>query len=165
MTTQDLNLSDAIKLAKEAEQKAAALYGDAATKTPNPLAQKLFQRLAEFEQHHYDKLVALETSLRERGAFIAYEGEELSLPAPGEVSGIPEPNKMSMMQIITMAQEVERKAETRYNELAARTTDPAGQAMFKRLAEEELDHYHLLRNVYWNLNDHGTWSWSKQAAT
>jgi len=160
MTHQDLNLADAIQIAMEAEQKAAALYGDAAQKTNNPLGQKLFKRLAEFERHHYEKLLALQESLREQGAFIEYEGEELSLPAPGEVESIPEPHKMSMMKIVTMAQEVERKAEERYVALAGQTTDPTGQAMFKRLAEEEQAHFRLLRDVYWNLNDHGTWSWS-----
>jgi rubrerythrin len=160
MTHQDLNLADTIRIAMEAEQKAAALYGDAAQKTSNPLGQRLFNRLAEFERHHYDKLLALQESLREQGAFTEYEGEELSLPAPGEVEGIPEPHKMSMMKIVTMAQEVERKAEERYVALAGQTTDPTGQAMFKRLAEEEQAHFRLLRDVYWNLNDHGTWSWS-----
>jgi rubrerythrin len=159
MTHQDLDLADAIQIAMEAEQKAAALYGDAAQKTSNPLGQRLFKRLAEFERHHYEKLLALQESLREQGAFIEYEGKELSLPAPGEVESIPEPHKMSMMKIVTMAQEVERKAEERYVALAEQTTDPTGQAMFKQLAEEEQAHFRLLRDVYWNLNDHGTWSW------
>jgi rubrerythrin len=70
MINQDLSLPDAIQIAKAAEQKAAKLYADAAQQTPNPLAQGLFEKLAEFERHHYDRLVDLEESLRDRGTFI-----------------------------------------------------------------------------------------------
>lgn len=161
MTNQELTLSSAIKVAMEAERKAATLYGDAAQKTANPLGRRLFNRLAEFERHHYDKLVELQNSLREQGVFIKYEGKELSIPAPGEVDSIAAPNKMSMMKIITMAQDIELQAGARYTALARQTTDPSGQAMFERLAAEEQAHYRLLRDVYWNLNDRGVWAWAE----
>ena len=34
--------------------------------------------------------------------------------------------------------------------------------MFEQLAKEEAAHYRLLRTVYWNLNDRGTWSWPQE---
>jgi rubrerythrin len=41
MTNQDLNLLDAIQMAMEAEQKAAAFYTDAAQKAANPVGREL----------------------------------------------------------------------------------------------------------------------------
>jgi rubrerythrin len=164
MTDQNLNLVDAIHIAMKAEQKAAAFYADASQKTTNLLGQRLFEQLAEFERHHYDKLAALEKSLRDEGAFIGYEGVDPSFPVPGEVegvAGIEEANKKTAMGIITMALDVEREAEERYAGLAEQTTDPDGQSMFKKLAKEEHSHSLILRNAYWNLSNRGVWAWSE----
>jgi len=159
MTTQELSLSDAIQIAMEAEKKAAALYTDAVDQTSNPLGKRLFKKLAEMEQYHYDKLLDLATSLEEKGVFINYEAQVLPFSAEGEGKSLPEPQKMSMMKIITVAQEIEQQAETKYAQLATQTADPDGKAMFEQLAKEEHDHYRLLSQVYWNLNNHGVWSW------
>jgi len=157
MNDKELNLQDALQIAKAAEQKAAALYADAAQKTGNPLARELFNKLAEFEHHHYDKLIDLEESLREEGAFINYESRQMELSTSGEVKSIEEPDRKSAMAIITMAIDIEEDAETRYAELAERTSDPNGRSMFEQLAEEEHDHYLILNDAYWSLNDRGVW--------
>lgn len=160
MTEQDLNILDAIRIAKEAEQQAAEFYADAAKKT-TVVARGLFEQLAEFERYHFDRLISLEESLRNNGAFIAYEGKELALLAQGEVkSPIEGPDKMSLMEIISKALNVERKAEERYKTLAGQTSDPTGHSMFKQLAEEEHSHYRILTKAYWSLNDRGVWSLS-----
>ena len=158
MSEKDLTLVDAIQIAMEAEKKAAAFYADAAQKTET-LGRELLERLAEFERHHYDILAKLEQSLRDQGTFIGYEGKELTFPAPSEVQTTAEPDKMSMMGIITTALKIEEEAEKRYNALAEQTSDPAGQSMFKRLALEENKHHKILKDAYVNLNNHGTWVW------
>ena len=159
---QNAALLDAIKIAMEAEKKAAAAYSDAATQTANPLGKRLFNKLVEFENHHYQKLSDLLASLVDEDKFIEYVFQAPSIPAPGEVEGIAEANKMSMMKIVTMAQGIEQQAEQRYADLAEQTTDPQGKAMFEQLAQEEAAHYRLLRDVYWNLNDQGTWAWPQE---
>ena len=115
------------------------------------------EQLAEFERHHYDYLVELEASLREQGAFKEYEGRELTAPTPSEIQTTEEPNKASLMGVITMALDIEKQAKERYLSLAQQTTDVTGIAMFERLAEEEQKHYVILTSAYWSLNDHGTW--------
>jgi rubrerythrin len=102
-------------------------------------------------------LVELEQSLRDQGAFIGYEGRELTVPAPSEVQTTVEPNKMSMMGILTTALEIEAEAEKRYTALASQTGDPDGKAMFEKLAEEEHKHHAILSDAYWSLSNHGTW--------
>jgi rubrerythrin len=160
MNNQDLNLLDAIRMAIEAEEKAAAFYDEAAQKTENPLGRKLFEQLSQFEKYHQIKLSALEESLCRDGACIIYEGRDLSLPVSDDVEKIKEADKMSALGIITMAMEIKEKAEERYMALAAQTTDPTGRAMFKRLAKEERANHHILSNAYWNLNNRGVWVWA-----
>lgn len=165
MTDQNLDLLDAIHMAMKAEQKAATFYADASQETSNPLGRRLFEQLAEFERHHYDKLASLEKSLRDEGAFIGYdEDADPPFPVPSEVEGVEgaeEANKKTVMGIITMALDVEQEAEERYAGLAEQTTDPDGQSMFKKLAEEERTHFLTLRDAYWSLNNHGVWAWSE----
>jgi rubrerythrin len=159
--SQDLNLLDAIKIAMEAERKAAAFYADAAKKTSS-VGRGLLNQLAELEQHHYDILAELEESLRDQGAFIEYEGKELLVLTPSEAQTAEEPDKMSMMGVITLALDIEREARRRYETLAEKTSDPSGKAMFERLAKEEQKHYVILSDAYWSLNDHGVWVWPKE---
>jgi len=160
MNNQDLNLLDAIRMAIEAEEKAAVFYDEAARKTENPLGRRLFEQLSEFEKYHQIKLSALEESLCKDGACIIYEGRDLSYPGSDEVEKIKEADKMSAIGIITMAIEIKEKAEERYLALAKQTADPTGQAMFKRLAEEERANHRILSEAYWNLNNRGVWAWA-----
>ncbi len=158
MSNPDLTLLDAIQMAMEAEQKAAAFYDNAAQKVDSPLGQELFEQLADFERYHYAKLDDLARSLREEGTFIDYEGKELSVSVPAEVEG-KEVNKMSVLEIIALAIDTEQAAQDRYTALAEQTTDPAGQEMFKRLAQEEHTHYRILNDEYYHLNNDGLWVW------
>jgi rubrerythrin len=157
LSERDLSLLEAIRIAKEAELKAATFYGDAVAKTSNPMGQRLFRQLAEFESHHFERLATLEESLGNGGDFIVYEGRDLALPAPGDLPGAKEASKMSVMDIISVAIELEREAEKCYTALASQTTHSAGHDMFVRLAAEERNHYRVLGNAYWNLNDLGEW--------
>ncbi len=161
MTEQDWNILEAIQIAKEAEKKAEAYYADAAQKTNHPVGKQLLEKLAEFERYHYEKLDDLEKSLEAEGAFIEYEGMELRVDAPSEIRVAGDASVKTAMGVITMAIDVEQQAEKRYLSLAEQTSDPRGHAMFERLAEEEHEHYRILRNVYWSLNNQGIWAWPK----
>jgi len=157
MDNQDLNFLDAIRMAIEAEESAAAFYEEAAKKTENPLGRELLEQLADFERYHHTNLLALEDSLCNNGACILYEGRELTFPVPDEIEEIKQADKMSAIGIIEAAIEIKRKAEERYAALAEQTADPNGQAMFERLAEEEHVNRHILERAYWSLNNRGVW--------
>jgi rubrerythrin len=157
MDNQDLNFLDAIRMAIEAEESAAAFYEEAAKKTENPLGRELLGQLADFERYHHTNLLALEDSLCNNGACILYEGRELTFPVPDEIEEIKQADKMSAIGIIEAAIEIKRKAEERYAALAEQTADPNGQAMFERLAEEEHVNRHILERAYWSLNNRGVW--------
>jgi rubrerythrin len=159
MSDQQIGVLELLAVAKEAELKAAQFYSESAEKISNPLGKKLFATLSEFEQFHFQKLSALETSLREKGAYFAYEGRDLELGPLHEVKQV-EKERPSVMEIITKAIETEDAAMERYRKLAEMIDDKDGHAMCLKLAEEEKMHGRILRKAYWSLNDRGVWDLS-----
>ena len=156
-----LHLMDGIRIAKENEKTAAEYYADAAKTAGTSKAKRLFEQLTEFERIHYEKLTALEESMKAKGAFIHYAGTDFVIP-PNLVIKMSEiPNPASIMNIISAAVDLETRAEKAYNALAELTTDPQGYDMFRKLAEEEHKHFRILKDVYWTLNNLGEWSGPK----
>jgi rubrerythrin len=156
------SLMDGIRIAKDNEKTASEFYARAATTAGTSRARKLFEQLTEFEQIHYDRLTALENSLRDKGAFIDYGGTEFVMP-PDLAIRMPElPDQVSLMKIINEAVDLETRAESSYNKLAEMTTDKQGHDMFARLAEEEHKHFLILKEVYWTLNNLGEWTGPKR---
>jgi len=155
------NLLDAIRVVKENERVAQISYADAAHRVSNPLGKNLFEQLSAFEQFHYEKLTALETSLEATGEFIDYEGKEFPLPPTFEINAAQEPATKSVIAIISAAMDLEKLAEKSYADLATISTDKKGHEMFSKLSEEEHKHYRLLLEAYWNLTNLGTWKWSR----
>jgi len=153
------NLLDAIRIVKENERLAMESYANAAKKI-NSLGKKLFEQLSEFEKYHYERLTALEKSLEESGQFINYKGKELILPPKLEIKFAEEPDHKSLMEIISEARKLERKAEKAYSNLAAQFEDPQGHEMFVKLSEEEHKHYQILSEAFWSLNQTGVWKYS-----
>lgn len=156
-----LTFEQAIRMAMEAEQKAAAFYEEAAESTQT-MASGPLRELAKFEHQHYAVLVELEQFLRAKGTFADSEGTELTFTAPSEAGFTTKAAHMSMMEIITVALGFEERAEKRYHALADQTDHPDAQALFTRLAQEEKNHYKTLREAYVSLNEHGVWAWSEE---
>lgn len=154
------NLLDAIRIAKNNEKLATESYANAAKNLQNPVARNLFEHLSKFEKFHYEKLTALERSLQESGKYILYEGREFPLPPVFEVKAAEEPDKKSVMQIISEARDLEIIAERAYASLAAECPDQQGKEMFTKLSNEEHIHYKILSDAYWSLNDTGKLKWS-----
>jgi rubrerythrin len=134
-------------------------YANAAKKI-NSLGKKLFEQLSEFEKYHYERITALEKSLEESGQFINYKGKELILPPKLEIKFAEEPDNKSLMEIISEARKLERKAEKAYSNLAAQLEDPQGHEMFVRLSEEEHKHFEILSEAFWSLNQTGVWKYA-----
>ena len=167
MSNQDMTLAEAVRFAAEAEKKAVEFYRDAAEKSSKEALARLFNGLADFEQFHYDKVIELTLSLQKQGKFLFYEGCSLSIPAQSEIDFSQEAGealaeaKLSLMDVLTAAQNVEVGVSKRYTQLAGMTSDPDGKATFLKLAAEEQRHLRVLTEVYWNLNDRGVLAWPK----
>lgn len=146
----------AIKLAMELEKEAAEFYKDAAEKAQN-LSHDLLNQLVQFELHHYEKLTELLDSLENKGEYIAYESIQPLKIDRKPTEKIPEDKKLSLMEVITIALKNEKEAEDIYMGLVDKTDDVEGKLMFRKLAEEEKEHYNILSDAYWDLNNKGEW--------
>ena len=159
MTT--TNLLDAIRVVKENERIACQSYANAAKTIRHSMGKELFTQLSKFESHHLKQLTILEKSLMETGEYINYKGKAFPLPPKFEIKAAEEPNQKSVMKIISDAIELEKLAEKAYADLAAQIEHPEGHQMFLRLSEEEHNHYRILSEAYWTLNDFGVWKWTR----
>lgn len=155
------SLLDAIRIVKENERLARERYSEASKSISHPRGKELFEQLSQFEQYHYEQISSLEKSLQDSGEFISYEGKEFPLPPIFEIEAAKDANRKSMMKIIAEAIELEKTAEKSYADLASQLTDSLGRNMFIRLSEEEHNHYRILNEAYWTLNDLGVWKWSR----
>lgn len=152
-------LIESIRLVKENERIASESYLAASEQISNPVGKQIFQELSRFEKYHFEKLTGLEKSLTGSGKFINYEKREFLLPPIFEIKATENPGNKSVMTILTQAMELEVHAETAYASMAAQISDPQGHSMFSRLAEEEHNHYKILREAYWTVTNLGTWKW------
>lgn len=57
-------------------------------------------------------------------------------------------NKTGLLEALKTALEAEMTGHQFYLHAAATTEDPQGKATFSRMAKEELDHFHVLKNQY-----------------
>lgn len=153
------SLLDSIRAVKENERIASESYLAASEEINNPIGKQIFLELSNFEKYHFEKLSNLEKSIEESGQFIDYEGREFLLPPIFEIKASEDPKNKSVITIISQAIELEKQAERVYSNMAVRISDPRGHSMFSRLAEEEHQHYKILREAYWTVTNLGTWKW------
>jgi len=155
------SLLDAIRVAKENERIASERYAEAARVIGHPMGKELFKQLSEFELSHLEALRKLEQSIEETGKYLDYEGKTFPVPPIFEIKAAQDPTRKSIMTIISEAIALEQTAEKTYTDLAAQIDDPYGHRMFTRLAEEEHNHYRILNEAYWTLNELGVWRWTR----
>jgi len=162
--SQKLGLEKALKIAMDAELKAQAFYAQAAVVVQDPQGRDLLGRLAAFEQYHYQKLAELSRSLAGNGQFIEYETQTIEQFAPlasgGETAGTELEALKDEAAILSKAIENEKIAGERYRVLAGETENPAGQDMFRKLANEELIHQRILEDEFFALSNQGVWGWT-----
>lgn len=161
--SQELGLEEALDIAMDAELKAQAFYAQAAVEVQDANGRDLLGRLAAFEQYHYQKLSELARSLQEDGQFIEYETRAVEQFVPfvggGEAAGTQLADMKDAASILGKAIENEKVAGERYRALAAETTDPHGQDMFRKLANEEMLHQRILEDEFFALSNKGVWGW------
>jgi rubrerythrin len=162
--SRELGLEQALEIAMDAELKAQAFYAQAAVNVQDPHGRDLLGRLAAFEQYHYQKLAELARSLQEGRGFIEYETQTVEQFVPtfgrGETSGTHVEELKDVPAILSKAIDNEKIAGERYRGLAQETSDPAGQDMFRKLANEERIHQRILEDEFFSISNEGVWGWS-----
>ena len=103
--------------------------------------------------------------MQKKGKLLFYEGCALVIPEQSEIDlakaagDALEATKLSMMDVLTAAQNIEKEVGKQYTALAEQASDADAKAVFQKLAQEEARHLKLLTDVYWNLNDRGVLVW------
>lgn len=153
---------DAIRTAMDAEMEAHTYYSQSAQKAASPKGKNMFSQLAAFELNHYNNLKALLDSLLQGKGWTVYQGTRFSdtSHAPeGKDAAREEDSKDDVLAILSKAINDEKNAAAYYAKLAHETADPAGKAIFTKLAEEEKIHTKILNDQWYSLNNEGVWLW------
>lgn len=146
MTENRKQMLDAVMRALEIEKETFDFYVQAEQKTFNEGGKRIFRWLAKTEEQHYLKLTELYNSLDNSGRWVFYGGSTISLEPEESEKGIG--FDTGDLEALELAMTIEKKGIAYFEELAGKTTDPEGQAMLKRLADEEREHLRLIADRY-----------------
>ncbi|MGD2206222.1 MAG: ferritin family protein [Anaerolineae bacterium] len=143
----------ALQMAIQTEIDGHNLYQEFASRTKDPNAQEMFERLARDEIIHLELLRNTKAMLEQSGEWAEYKGVPLQL-----VKGAPifsrervEQNVVaytSDLSALRVAYLIEKDAVDFYTHAADKTDDPNGKRMFLDLAEMERGHLRLLEGEY-----------------
>ena len=149
---------NALEVARKMETDAIRFYTEAAGKTKYEAGKKMFLSITEDEKRHLELISQL------------IKGMNITLQDVSpmkRVKTVFESMKNDMMKKVAaskdeldafkIAMEMEKEGKAFYQKsLDAAKTDKE-KALFKRLIEEEQQHYEIFANTYSHLSDTGNW--------
>jgi len=149
---------NSLEVSKKMETDAIKFYVEAAQKMQYPAGKKMFLAITEDERRHLELI-----SLLIRGMNITVQ----DVSPMNNVKTVFETMKGEMMQRVAastdelealkVAMEMEREGEKFYQKALAEAKTDKEKALFRRLAEEEREHYAMFSNTYTHLSDTGNW--------
>jgi len=149
---------NALDIAKKMETDAIRFYTEAAEKTNYVAGKKMFLSITEDEKRHLELISQLikgmqitiqDVSPRKRvkTVFESLKNDMMKKVAASK----------DELEAFKIAMEMEREGKKFYEQsLQAAKTDKE-KALFKRLIEEEQQHYEMFENTYSHLSDTGNW--------
>jgi rubrerythrin len=152
----------ALRQAIRLEQDGYKFYTEAAERTTDPRGREMFLSLADDERLHLrivqDQYEALSAGQGWVSFFEALELNPVDLDKPlfppdRETIG-PE---ASDIDALLFALQIENESYELYRKAASETADPAGKAMYQRLASQERTHFDILMLNYEHLVSTGSW--------
>lgn len=142
--SQSKEMLDAIMRAIELEKETFDFFVKAEHKTFNPAGKRIFKWLAKIEEQHYIKLTELYNSLHEGGRWVFYGGSTFELVPAGE-----DEQRVKLdtddIEALRIAEKIEQRGMTFYEELIAKTSDQDGKVMLEVLRNEEIEHLRIIR--------------------
>jgi rubrerythrin len=155
-------LDEAVKF----EETGMAFFLDRAENAPSELERNLFRSLAEDEKGHKAYLLELKSQLlannNPEDMQPEDEGEEHRTARQIFESALenaqdPYKAEASELEIIKGAMDVERRGFNMYNNAVKNVESERAKEIFRHLAEEEQNHYSLLKNTYDYMADPEGW--------
>ena len=157
------NLSNVIGTAVNMEKDGIDFYHKAAEKTSHPFGKKMFLSFAEDEKRHLSVLreILIDLKFSDFNRFFEEKTPREKIKTIfGEVKSETEkriavnPDELEALKI---GMDMESKSVDFYQSALEKTQDLHQEAFFKRLIEEEKEHYQLLQNTHSYLKDSGDW--------
>ena len=145
--------------AMNSEVEAMKFYNNAAEKAQSDAGKKFFQELADFEQHHFEKIKRIVESRASGMKLEAYKPKLKQRDIKPEVAGEFEPNKNEITEVLMLGIKAEMTAQARYQKIAEQIDDMIGKEIFKNLAEDERRHHDLLEAQFYQISNKGTIIW------
>ena len=149
---------NALEVAKRMETDAIKFYTEAAEKTGYEAGKKMFLSITEDEKRH---LVLISDLIK--GMNIKID----DVSPMNKVKTVFESMKGTMMKKVAaskdeldafkIAMEMEKEGEKFYQQSLEAAKTEKEKALFKRLIEEERQHYVIFANTYSHLSDTGNW--------
>lgn len=149
---------NALEVARKMETDAIKFYTDAAQRTKYEAGKKMFLSITEDEKRHLELIGQLI-----KGMNITIQ----DVSPMDKVKTVFETMKDSMMQKVAaskdeldafkIAMEMEKEGEKFYQQSLGEAKTDKEKALFKRLIEEERQHYQMFANTYSHLADTGNW--------
>lgn len=149
---------NALEVSRKMESDAIKFYMEAAQKMQYAAGKKMFLAITEDERRHLEMI-----SLLIRGMNITVQ----DVSPMDNVKTVFESMKGEMMkrvaastdelEALKVAMEMEAEGKKFYEKSLAEAKTDKEKALFKRLMEEEQQHYAMFANTYNHLSDTGNW--------
>lgn len=138
------SMDDILEFALEREDASYRLYLNAAKRSTNPSAKKIFEDLADQEAGHKRLILNLEKEKIAGYAFVKVPDMGIS----EYLIDVPYHDSMTYQEILVFAMKNEEKAYRFYLEAESMTDDPGLKKLLQMLANEEQKHKFRLESLY-----------------
>jgi rubrerythrin len=152
----------ALRQAMRLEEDGYRFYTEAAERTVDPRGKEMFLSLADDEKLHLrivrDQYEAISGGKGWVSVSETIEVEPIDLDKPlfPPDKEVIDP-KASDTDALLFGLQIENQSYELYRKAAAETADPAGKAMYQRLASQERTHFDILMLNYEHLVSTGNW--------
>ena len=147
---------DALKIAMDTEQRGIDFYQTASETVTRASTKKVFLAMLQEEEEHLSKLqeewkrlISKDSNLSEAPVFLHFDYEALAriFPSRDEVRTKLEAN-LDTMDALELAMKMEKEACEFFTHYGESFNDTKGRDIFLKFADEEKEHYQIIKEEY-----------------
>jgi rubrerythrin len=149
---------NAVEMAIKMKEDAITYYRDAADKCGHPAGKKMFLVILEDEKHHLESLNQMVKDMEiDMTKLSPIENIKTSLKPLQDEMRTSAACSLDEMEVFKIAMDMEQECVEFYKKHAAEARDEKEKALFKKLAQEEEEHFRVFSNTHSYLDDTGNW--------
>jgi Fur family ferric uptake transcriptional regulator len=145
---------DALRIAMETEQRGITFYTTAAENSTHPSTRRSFLEMLEEEKGHlqhlqeeWNRLLQENPRISDAPVFLHFDFEALKQIFPSRETVLRRmKDNLSEIEALKLAMNMELEAYNFFSEYAEKFKDTKGRDIFLKFAEEEQDHYNLIKS-------------------